>query len=84
MLAVLLARQFQSTRPVKGATGPSANAENAAWFQSTRPVKGATDEWDCLDWRRAVVSIHAPREGRDASFLRARRLAAGGFNPRAP
>ena len=35
-------------------------------FQSTRPVKGATaHDRDAVEER--AVSIHAPREGRDAS-----------------
>ena len=51
-------------------------------FQSTRPVRGATK-------RRAaarlveVISIHAPRAGRDRRSLRCRE-ARQNFNPRAP
>ena len=38
----------------------------AVSFQSTRPVKGATRA--SIDaWRGRLVSIHAPREGRDTS-----------------
>ena len=56
---------FQSTRPVKGATSRRATSSTGASFQSTRPVKGATHR--NLAGRRdgEVVSIHAPREGRD-------------------
>ena len=57
---------FQSTRPVKGATWPiGLKPRQAARFQSTRPVKGATYTLDDLQAAEAV-SIHAPREGRDA------------------
>jgi len=34
--------RFQSTRPVRGATGVSIVVSGAGWFQSTRPVRGAT------------------------------------------
>ena len=65
--AVEMANEFQSTRPVKGATiGRRENAD-IGLFQSTRPVKGATP----IGWRVDVgdpVSIHAPREGRDAAL----------------
>ena len=33
---------FQSTRPVRGATGGSDRRRSADKFQSTRPVRGAT------------------------------------------
>ena len=58
-------RAFQSTRPVKGATsGQIASETSNALFQSTRPVKGATMRADGIDVE-LLVSIHAPREGRD-------------------
>ena len=34
--------QFQSTRPVRGATGSSPSSSPTFAFQSTRPVRGAT------------------------------------------
>ena len=34
--------EFQSTRPVRGATGSSALGVKLVKFQSTRPVRGAT------------------------------------------
>ena len=34
-------------------------------FQSTRPVKGATSAQSRRRFRESIVSIHAPREGRD-------------------
>ena len=56
--------QFQSTRPVKGATWAWRGMDWVMVFQSTRPVKGAT--WNGEAWNgEALVSIHAPREGRD-------------------
>ena len=52
------------------------------WFQSTRPARGATGAY--LDGRREhVVSIHAPRAGRDPRCAPADR-AGDCFNPRAP
>ena len=97
--------EFQSTRPVWGATGvpvdlmssqfyfnPRApcGARPAAreWtviampFQSTRPVWGATAVVREHD-DPAVISIHAPRVGRDAAARQAVPVA-GHFNPRAP
>src|SRR5215475_3111327 len=55
---------FQSTRPVRGATHPSGNGAGALQFQSTRPVRGATPI-NYAFVRGALVSIHAPRAGRD-------------------
>ena len=73
---------FQSTRPVRGATTSSADAFGCSMFQSTRPVRGATHELEGL-LLDVVVSIHAPRAGRDCSpcFLMSMRTS---FNPRAP
>ncbi len=51
-------------------------------FQSTRPARGATK---ALYWREGikVVSIHAPRTGRDSRTLKPRSWPYS-FNPRAP
>ena len=57
---------FQSTRPVWGATvnvDPCVSA--IIKFQSTRPVWGATDQF-IQRFRVDLISIHAPRVGRDA------------------
>ena len=64
---IIAAASFQSTRPARGATmTPSPQA--AAWstFQSTRPARGATVR---IEEKAAVlvISIHAPREGRDVN-----------------
>ena len=58
------ASTFQSTRPVKGATLAMPACTSRILFQSTRPVKGATMPTH-LVIPPALVSIHAPREGRD-------------------
>ena len=74
--------EFQSTRPVWGATPAVCMFSRMEMFQSTRPVWGATSG-AMQDMRRSRVSIHAPRVGRD--FIR--RLVLNylrGFNPRAP
>ena len=51
-------------------------------FQSTRPVRGATGRYG-KDFLSKLVSIHAPRAGRD-SLLRTIPRNAECFNPRAP
>ena len=71
--ANLSAQIFQSTRPVWGATPPHGiDAEMVVKFQSTRPVWGATS----FLLSRAhgfVISIHAPRVGRDELASRERK-----------
>ena len=60
---------FQSTHPVRGATGYLRGIEFLRFeFQSTHPVRGATAETfdpDCV----FEISIHAPREGCDSLNL---------------
>ena len=57
--------RFQSTRPVRGATGKPALCKSGhTIFQSTRPVRGATECTPIVDGR-TDISIHAPRAGRD-------------------
>ena len=58
-------REFQSTRPVRGATQSSGRSARATKFQSTRPVRGATEAGKAAE-RHEGVSIHAPRAGRDS------------------
>ena len=56
--------KFQSTHPVRGATGNADDAVKAFEFQSTHPVRGATEARPHGDgW--LLISIHAPREGCD-------------------
>ncbi len=58
---------FQSTRPVQGATVELRPLKtNSKPFQSTRPVQGATNDGRDI-FRADLVSIHAPRTGRDKS-----------------
>ena len=73
---------FQSTRPVRDATHPSRTSISPCPFQSTRPVRDATRLPSIPD-HLVLISIHAPRTGRDHSCLAA---PCGGadFNPRAP
>ena len=75
-------RTFQSTRPVWGATLVSSLHNTRRTFQSTRPVWGATQP-PILRLPEQLVSIHAPRVGRDYSLRRSRQLSSS-FNPRAP
>ena len=57
---------FQSTRPVRGATTRAvATLNEFDLFQSTRPVRGATIE-NGLHMVQGIISIHAPRAGRDS------------------
>ena len=58
--------EFQSTRPVRGATRQRRLRKLRVEFQSTRPVRGATPH-DPRVQRVLHVSIHAPRAGRDES-----------------
>ena len=76
------AKKFQSTRPVWGATVILSINRHLTSFQSTRPVWGATEIVELARGER-IVSIHAPRVGRDRS-ARARRPMHTRFNPRAP
>ena len=55
---------FQSTRPVWGATLSLLNVFKSLRFQSTRPVWGATQVVFYF-FTSPVISIHAPRVGRD-------------------
>ena len=73
---------FQSTRPVRGATSQSRSRSLLSAFQSTRPVRGATGVLDD-GGEVLVISIHAPRAGRDTS-ARERSSPPSNFNPRAP
>src|SRR6185437_1298589 len=73
---------FQSTRPAWGATGEDQRDLAKPLFQSTRPAWGAT--WHTAARASAKqVSIHAPRVGRDSSWV-IMRLFSFRFNPRAP
>ena len=61
---------FQSTRPVRGATGEWVSGKTINQFQSTRPVRGATCSFinhHTMD----SISIHAPRAGRDSIICHA-------------
>ena len=59
-------KEFQSTRPVRGATPVQiAQIGQNYLFQSTRPVRGATARISTIS-RLMTISIHAPRAGRDA------------------
>ena len=62
---------FQSTRPVRGATFKVMGREFDDLFQSTRPVRGAT-ALNAIIGDTFIISIHAPRAGRDRHWLRAR------------
>ena len=75
--------EFQSTRPVWGATFEIwCEVTRTYQFQSTRPVWGATGAPDNIS-PEMDISIHAPRVGRD-DLDDAKDDAAEDFNPRAP
>ena len=59
-----LTHMFQSTRLAPGATVWQGQAGSIRQFQSTRPARGATAQQRKLPAIR-IVSIHAPRAGRD-------------------
>ena len=52
-------------------------------FQSTRPARGATHKADIIAILSAIISIHAPREGRDWQLVLILCFLLY-FNPRAP
>ena len=56
--------EFQSTRPIRGATQPGHGVFYQYQFQSTRPIRGATILYRVLCLRHPI-SIHAPHTGRD-------------------
>ena len=61
-------QEFQSTRPIRGATTINDILEGIVTFQSTRPIRGATAlrrRWN----RRYDISIHAPHTGRDSGGI---------------
>ena len=58
--------QFQSTRPVRGATTSGLRTPPTPIFQSTRPVRGATRQEDALEFFQAFQST---RPVRGATFL---------------
>ncbi len=66
--ASYLTGEFQSTRPVWGATDEISKWDTQMQFQSTRPVWGATGKY-LSDNQAFVISIHAPRVGRDIASL---------------
>ena len=74
--------EFQSTRPMRGATLVSCEPCRNETFQSTRPMRGATHKWDDTAGQKEI-SIHAPHAGRDRR-PRTIRLRFEYFNPRAP
>ena len=82
MLLLFVRLLFQSTRPARGATPEPKKVKTPLKFQSTRPARGAT----IMDWfgdTFFIISIHAPREGRDII----RTIFTPNipyFNPRAP
>ena len=59
-------KEFQSTRPMRGATLSLMLRRCCVIFQSTRPMRGATS-WNMIRNRLFLssISIHAPHAGRD-------------------
>ena len=75
--------EFQSTRPLRGATRQAAaRAGRPDAFQSTRPLRGATWVNGKMLIIREFQSTRPLRGATKQSWLG--RLALRGFNPRAP
>src|ERR1022692_1812929 len=74
--------KFQSTPPARAATCSFGDGVAVPQFQSTPPARAAT-RCRCCRWCGWLVSIHAAREGGDAS-LSAPRARYTRFNPRRP
>ena len=60
--------RFQSTLPMRGATGSSGRCKGLSVFQSTLPMRGAT-QICCPLWTDFPISIHTPHAGSDDSLL---------------
>ena len=74
--------RFQSTHPVRGATGRNRHARSSSLFQSTHPVRGATR----LPFMRIVcVLFQSTHPVRGATRMRIELDAVTpDFNPRTP
>ena len=59
---------FQSTHPLRGATGAYLRQQGFTRFQSTHPLRGATSRWACRSGTQDI-SIHAPLAGCDRYAL---------------
>ena len=66
--AFLLLNCFNPRAPYGARHTLDVNKARMVWFQSTRPVRGATYSNPHLP-NDYIVSIHAPRTGRDAGLL---------------
>ena len=73
---------FQSTLPMRGATGRVRGLRCRRRFQSTLPMRGATRS-DVYVKTMVPISIHAPHAGSDTLPQRSR-LPWQYFNPRSP
>ena len=73
---------FQSTRPMRGATGFQHEPDLAVEISIHAPHAGR-DGYSRHDAHDHEISIHAPHAGRDLVDVRGMSFA-GNFNPRAP
>ena len=76
-----VAEEFQSTRPVRGATSISHMASSMATFQSTRPVRGATY---LFSRSRSFSRFQSTRPVRGATKDRGQPAGFGGISIHAP
>ena len=73
---------FQSTHPLRGATGATRSTGRSREFQSTHPLRGATRApKEIIDGN--TISIHAPLAGCDDCSVPSAYLDLN-FNPRTP
>ena len=77
------AAEFQSTRPMRGATGQSGAAERRYQNFNPRAPRGARQRLDGVERQGICISIHAPLAGRDRR-TELRPPIGTYFNPRAP
>ena len=79
----LLQSQFQSTRPIRGATPATGRADPTAKFQSTRPIRGAT--YGIIIYKDGEPVFQSTRPIRGAtSHSSSNTRECLNFNPRAP
>ena len=79
----LMARTFQSTHPVRGATFGNPHRSLAERISIHAPREGCDGIFGGFRQLARPISIHAPREGCDAS-LNTSAISLSDFNPRTP
>ena len=75
---------FQSTRPMRGATGSAPETAGTSGYFNPRAPCGARHHLPGQGRAVVIISIHAPHAGRDEPVHGTRGENTSNFNPRAP